>query len=755
MSEKSPGNLLVKFNVIFILFLVVGLSISALVYHFGNNIERSTSQLIDEDLQVYSNFQQLRKQLTEQESALHAYYASFNPSLFEYDFIAAHGGAQDTLDQLAHYFDHTALSALMNNQQIVMEIATALDANMRLQTRSQTDWDLARLQLQQVRQLMQDTHPLIEQLTGIVSQRVEQSKDRVGSQLNYMNVLVFIYGLTALTIALLILRSVKAYLSANKLNSRLALFPQRNPNPIFSFSKNNIVSFANPAALRLAAKLDHSVEALGLKLGQKIDSFQQNIKSEEKAFERFELLLEGLYFQCELHWLSDQRQWDLHLTDVTAKKHAEQKMVFQAYHHPETCLDNQYRFREVLEQFVEQNTVFTHGIIEIRSYSQLLSDNTFNKNHQVVIEIAAVLDKVCHDMPEDIKLFHIGDKNFAILIPTSECSALVKRLVSNIKQQINLAQFSGQHQVELDFGFACFPHDGKDVEEIIRNTRIALDSSASQEHTEYMMFSDQLGAAIARQNALQVAMRLALKNNDFQLYFQPQLDVTKNRVIGAEVLIRWQLDEQWASPAEFIPLAERSGMILPLGDWILKTACEKAAHFVKAGYKDLVVAVNISPKQFTHPNFVENVKNALFSSGLKAKNLELEITEGVLFNNENATINSLHTLKSMGVQLAIDDFGTGFSSLSYLKDFPIDKLKIDQSFVRNMHVDSADQSIVRTIIDLGNNLGVTLIAEGVEELEQLNMLKEMGCKEIQGYWFSKPLDEAYFNDFLASKLSVA
>ena len=172
------------------------------------------------------------------------------------------------------------------------------------------------------------------------------------------------------------------------------------------------------------------------------------------------------------------------------------------------------------------------------------------------------------------------------------------------------------------------------------------------------------------------------------------------------------------------------------------------------GYADLVIAVNISPKQFTAPTFVEQVKQALRASELPAKNLELEITEGVLFNSDTATTNALHQLKQLGVKLAVDDFGTGYSSLSYLKDFPIDKLKIDQSFVRNMHNDKADQSIVRSVIDLGNNLDLTLIAEGVEQQEQVDMLDKMGCAEIQGFWFSKPLSEHNLRDFLEQKRSV-
>ena len=384
----------------------------------------------------------------------------------------------------------------------------------------------------------------------------------------------------------------------------------------------------------------------------------------------------------------------------------------------------------------------------------VLADANDNKSHQVVTELAALLDKASHDTASDMRLFHIGDKNFAILIPDSDCQDTVKRLVELINTAVTKTQFSSQHTVELDFGFACYPMHGKDQESLVRNTRIALDASASSAHSDYMIFDDQLGAVISRHNTLHTAMLAAFNNHDFQLHYQPQLALNTNKITGVEVLLRWLWEEQWISPTEFIPLAERSGLILKLGDWVLNTACLKGKQLIDLGYADLVIAVNISPKQFTAPTFVEQVKQALRASELPAKNLELEITEGVLFNSDTATTNALHQLKQLGVKLAVDDFGTGYSSLSYLKDFPIDKLKIDQSFVRNMHNDKADQSIVRSVIDLGNNLDLTLIAEGVEQQEQVDMLDRMGCAEIQGFWFSKPLSEHNLRGFLEQKRSV-
>ncbi|GAA0853512.1 GGDEF domain-containing phosphodiesterase [Aliiglaciecola litoralis] len=566
-----------------------------------------------------------------------------------------------------------------------------------------------------------------------------------------------IHGLIfALALLIIIVTSIGLTLlfvnrGSKQLNSSMWQLLEHSRNPIIILDKENRSTYHNRAAQQLLASLNIEQTNTKSLLPNNLQRMQSVLLDNSKPYLVFEYALGNKLVECELYWLNKSANWYLYLQDITVRKNTELKVQFQAYHHPQTSLENQYRFNEVVAQWVKLGEPFTHGQIEIRSFSRLLADNAFNKSQQVIMELAAVLDKVCHDMPDNIRLFHIGDKNFAVLIPKTECEETVADLVTSINKAIKFTQFTDQHHVELDFGFASFPKDGDNLEAIKRNTRIALDTSASLAHSDYLIFDDQLGETIARQNTLHIAMRKALEAQHFQLYFQPQLSLLKNNIIGAEVLLRWQLDGQWIQPAELIPLAERSGFILQLGDWILAQACIKAQHLVKLGYTELVTAVNISPKQFTAPNFVDKVVAALSDSGLPAHNLELEITEGVLFNNDYGTLDSLQKLRKMGVKLAIDDFGTGYSSLSYLKDFPIDKIKIDQSFVRNMHTDPADQSIVRTIVNLGKNLGITLIAEGVENQSQLDSLKSIGCDEIQGYWYSKPLEEDFFVDFLHQK----
>lgn len=749
MAEKSPGNLLTKTNTILLLFLVVGFIISVSVYRFITQIESTNEKLIQNHLQTYSQLLSLRDVFSQQERILtYQYDSTQSQKLFDNTYQRS----RLLFDGLKTYYQgQPELLSLSRNQEKIEELARTVI----LEKLVTIDEQQLMTATQQIHELIKSSEAFFEGLSNSIKERIEVSNVRIEHQLNYMRVLTLVYAVFLLVVAFLIIRSFRIYVGSSRLTERLAMFPHRSPNPIISLNTTNQITYANPATKRLLAKLNRPIEDISTLFPSDMVEIQNSILSSDKRFTCTKYDINDCTFECELHWLPDQHQWDLHLSDITAKQQAENKLQFQAYHNPETGIENQYKFAEVLGDWVNKGALFTHGQVEIRSFSRLLADGNDNKSLQVVSEVAAVLDKACHDINKDVQLFHVGDKNFAILIPADDCEITIGLLIDTIKTAMKETQFSSQHQVELDFGFACFPVNGKDQESIIRNTRIALDTSASQAHSDYVIFNHDLGTVTSRQNELHKAMANAFDEQKFQLYFQPQLALASNHIIGAEVLLRWQHEGQWISPNEFIPLAERSGFILKLGDWVLENACRKGKKIIDMGYQDFVVAVNISPKQFTAPNFMQTVEASLRKSQLAPQNLELEITEGVLFNNDTATVETLHQLKSMGVMLAIDDFGTGYSSLSYLKDFPIDKLKIDQSFVRNMHKDNADQSIVRSVIDLGNNLGLTLIAEGVEEQEQVTLLANMGCAEIQGFWFSKALDEEYFKYFLNKNQSVA
>jgi len=243
-----------------------------------------------------------------------------------------------------------------------------------------------------------------------------------------------------------------------------------------------------------------------------------------------------------------------------------------------------------------------------------------------------------------------------------------------------------------------------------------------------------------KQLSIEHKIRQALTRNEFTVYFQPQLDLVSGQVVGSEALCRWIHPEMgMVSPGEFIPIAEASGLILPIGEFVLRTACRQTKVWEESGLSSLRIAVNISAHQFQKPNLVQTVAEILCETGLNPKRLELELTESAVMKNPESAIATLRELKAMGLQISIDDFGTGYSSLSYLKRFPLDILKIDQSFMRDATKDPNDAAIVKAIITLAHSLNLLVIAEGVETEEQLRFLRQLGCDEMQGFLFSRPL----------------
>jgi EAL domain-containing protein (putative c-di-GMP-specific phosphodiesterase class I) len=244
-------------------------------------------------------------------------------------------------------------------------------------------------------------------------------------------------------------------------------------------------------------------------------------------------------------------------------------------------------------------------------------------------------------------------------------------------------------------------------------------------------------------------LRRALERGELALSYQPQIRIRDKKIVGAEALVIWNSQGQGViSPEDFIPLAEETGLIIPIGEWILRTACLQAYEIYQQGFTDFVMAVNISARQFQHPGFIQFIVQVLKETKLSAANLELEITETLVMTDAEKNISTMNKLHAIGPQLSIDDFGTGYSSLSYLKRFPINKLKVDQSFVRNMTSNSNDASITKTVILLGQSLNLTVIAEGVETHEQLALLEQYGCDEVQGYLYSKPLNKDKLGQFL-------
>ncbi|WP_372714500.1 putative bifunctional diguanylate cyclase/phosphodiesterase, partial [Ilyobacter sp.] len=296
---------------------------------------------------------------------------------------------------------------------------------------------------------------------------------------------------------------------------------------------------------------------------------------------------------------------------------------------------------------------------------------------------------------------------------------------------------------------AVYPEDGFDVNTLLKNSDLAMYGAKNRGKNGHYFFSEEMNHATNSKMETDTQLRNALKNGELQLYYQPKVDVFQNKIIGTESLLRWFKDGKlYKAPSEFIPIAETTGFILEIDRWVLLTACRQIVEWEKNDIKDQKISVNISGLHFKQGLIVKTVSEVLKKVTVPSGSIEIEITEGVFMENMKEAVDILNELRSMGIDISIDDFGTGYSSLSYLKNLPINRIKIDRSFILNMMDNKKDIAIAKTVITMAKLLDLYVIAEGVETAEQLKLLSENGCTEIQGFYFSKPMPVEEYEDFL-------
>ncbi len=344
---------------------------------------------------------------------------------------------------------------------------------------------------------------------------------------------------------------------------------------------------------------------------------------------------------------------------------------------------------------------------------------------------------------------------FILVLPDTDAQAAAK-IVDKLLAAIALPYQVEQYAliVTASIGIAIYPHDGESLESLLRSADTAMYRAKEDGRSGYRFFTAEMQAAATRHMQLVNAMRRALERNQFQLHFQPQFSLGDGQMIGVEALLRWDHPELGAiSPAEFIPVAEDCGLILPIGEWVIRTAVHQLQQWLDRGYPPMIMAVNLSAVQFRHRSLPDLVSRILADARLPAELLELELTESVAMHDPEGAIEVMNNLHERGIRMSIDDFGTGYSSLSYLKKFRVYKLKIDQSFIQDISTEDEDRAIVAAIISMSRSLGLKTIAEGVEMVEQLEFLREQGCDEAQGYYFSKPLPVAQMDALLAARLA--
>ncbi len=430
--------------------------------------------------------------------------------------------------------------------------------------------------------------------------------------------------------------------------------------------------------------------------------------------------------------------------DITGQKASEQRLYQLAHFDLLTQLPNRQTLSRKIEQGIayaaQHQATLAVLLIDIDHF-KTVNDSLGHEAGDQMLRVVAERISACIG-PHDTVARIGGDEFVVVLEPNEHTIAQFERVAAQLMESVaNPIDVNGTElYVSMSVGISVYPQDGCNSETLLRNADTAMYRAKAGGRNGWRFFDESMAQHAARRLELETALRRSIERNELVLYYQPQRSLKNGKIVGVEALLRWvRPGIGIVPPLEFIPLAEESGLILPIGNWVLQAACRQAAAWLREKNLRMRIAVNIAAKQIHHPAFVEQVRNALRDANLPPDMLELEITESSIIENLEETVSKLGELKSLGVTVAIDDFGTGYSSLSYLKQLPIDRLKIDRSFVKDTPGDADDCAIVRTIIAMSNNLGLAVIAEGVESREQVDFLSGEGCAEIQGYWLSKPL----------------
>jgi diguanylate cyclase (GGDEF)-like protein len=428
--------------------------------------------------------------------------------------------------------------------------------------------------------------------------------------------------------------------------------------------------------------------------------------------------------------------------DITEQRRSEVKIEYMAHHDSLTDLANRVLLNERLEQALgrrihrEQMVAVHH--LDLDQFKAV--NDTFGHPAGDKL-LKTVADRLRGLVSDTDTIARMGGDEFVIvqapITDPADATALAQRIIERMSEPYDLD--GHQAVIGASIGIAVGPGDGLRPDRLLRNADLALYRAKGEGRGTFRFFEPAMDLQMQTRRIMEQDLRKALPDGEFELYYQPVINLASNAISGFEALIRWNHPQKGlVAPAAFIPLAEEIGFIVPMGEWVIRQACATAAQWPG----DLHVAVNISAVQFRNPGLMQVIVGALAASGLQPTRLEIEITETVLLQNKETTLAVLHQLRSLGIRIAMDDFGTGYSSLTYLQCFPFDKIKIDRSFVKDITENTGSLNIVRAVAALANGMGMTATAEGVETEEQLNRISAEGCTEMQGYLFSKPLPAA-------------
>ncbi len=728
--------------------LLLGIALSATIYFYGRAVRDTTAVLVERSLPQLQAIAALRVAILRERPILYEYYATVERTKFTDNFEMNMRSIDAGLRNIGGT-DNEYLAHVARDTDTIHNLAGQLDKTL---STNDIDWDKARDLLQEITTLEESILPDLDELVQLNQQQVELGGAQVQSRTLWITGMVVAFSIFISGIALWVGFYVNTYIAESAERKRLALFAERNPAPVMRLSSIGAVLYANSAARALCTQLElaepHQLlpaDTAG-QLAQVLESGLEHWNSEYAVGSQI--------LECSMHLLRDLDTCHVYISDITARKQAEHELEYRAYHDAVTGLPNRRAFTARLASALQEKSSSGVAVLLLRldHIKRVLESQGYETSDALLHAVAQRFNALLSHF-DGAQLFRFEGATFSVLLPGADCEQRVglfaERLHACMTEPLQVE--AREYVFTLSIGASQAPQHGSEVPTLTTNAEAAVNHAQRLGGNGFQRYTTDMNARAQRWLTVESGLRRALEHGEFLLNYQPQVSLESGQITGMEALIRWRgADNVMIPPLDFIPIAEETGLIVPIGAWVLHTACAQAHTWHTAGYPRLLIAVNISARQFQHPDFINLVQRTLRDTGLPAEKLELEITESAVMQDAEKTIATLNALNALGVTLSIDDFGTGYSSLSYLKRFPLAKLKVDQSFVRNLSTSANDAAIARSVILLGHSLNLIVIAEGVETEAQLAWLRTQHCEEMQGYLFSRPVPSAEFEALLHS-----
>jgi len=735
---------------IFLFILAMGIAVSVRIVYLGDSVQAVNRTFISEKLPLSQRIGELRSAIADQERLLYEYYSyTATPEDFQ---------LQRTKDQVRCSKIVGQLELDVESREQVTELRTRLGeldqlSDMLSDTLSSgvVNWDLARAVLGQVKPKVRQ----IEKILGEMTLANQQAVDNLGriSQSSVSTMVGWVIGFSVLIfgVAFFVGYYVVAIIREGLERRRLAMFPERDPNPVLRLGESGTVLYANPATADLLARLDLAPTEPSQLLPADLQHHLKEIRSTRVSSTNFEYTHGQHTLEFTVAHLDDFSEFHVYIKDVTDRREAEHKLAYQAFFDPATGLPNQYRVRDDLILAFTQKRQGSLMMIIADREQEILESYGAVETEIWLVKIAQRLEEAI--IRDEEKLYRFGSNAFVLVRWSGDLKDAQQRAEQLIVASRQPLYVEGHELFStLSIGAVLMEYDtGFDPSSMaiaqVQKAASTCNRVRRSGGNDFAVYDEAMARAVANTLSLATDLQHAVEQGELLLHYQPKIDANSGRLLGMEALTRWMHPSRgMIPPVEFIPVAEDTGLIVAIGRWVLREACRQNAAWQRSGMRPIRVAVNLSARQFRSANLLEEIDAALAESSLPANSLELELTESMVMEDPEGVIKLLNRIRSRGIHLSLDDFGTGHSSLAYLKRFPIDCVKIDREFIKDIPGDTDDVAIARTIIAMAKSLDIATLAEGVETYEQFGRLKIMGCDQIQGYYFSRPLPA---DEFLA------